>query len=67
MTGNWGMAAASVEDMLRESATRTLGVEDLDEEELFDHMYDMPGVFKTSLPKMIDRSKLEAWDQTQPS
>lgn len=61
------MAAASVEDMLRESATRTLGVEDLDEEELFDHMYDMPGVFKTGLPKMIDRSKLEAWDQTQPS
>jgi hypothetical protein len=68
MTGNWGLAAASVEDMLKESNSRTLGIDDFDEEEMFDNIHEMSGVFKTGLPKVQDRrGRIEAWDNIQPS
>ena len=48
--------------MLKESPSKTLCIEELDEQELFDQLNEMPGVFKTSLPKHIDRGKFGAWD-----
>ena len=67
ITGNWGIAASSVEQMLRESPSKTLRLEDLDEQELFEQLNDMPGVFKTSLPKHMDRGKFGAWESPSNS
>lgn len=64
ITGNWGLAAQSVEEMLKHSSLRHPGMDDFDEEEMFDKMGDM-GIFQTGLPKLVDRSKLEAWDQSR--
>lgn len=50
--------------MLKESAFRRHGMADFDDEELFDKMDEM-GTFKTGLPKVADRGKLEAWDQSR--
>lgn len=67
ITGNWGIAALSVEQMLKESPSKNLRIEDLDEQELFEQLNEMPGVFKTSLPKSIDKGKFGAWESPSNS
>ena len=47
-----------VETMLRENARHTLGVENFDQNDLFEDMYVMPGVYKSTFPKLNENSQI---------